>query len=148
MAAGSPSTACPLCEGEGGRLVVGTPAFRLIHAQEPGFPGFYRLVWTAHVAELSDLSPAERALMLEALVRAEAALRAHLRPTKVNLASLGNMVPHLHWHLVARFDWDSHFPAPLWAAPLREAPADRLAAVEAALPALEADLVQALSALR
>ena len=44
----------------------------------------------------------------------ERVLREQLRPTKINLASLGNMVPHLHWHVIARFDWDSHFPQPIW----------------------------------
>ena len=42
-------------------------------------------------------------------------------PTKINLASLGNLVPHLHWHIVARFDWDSHFPQPVWGAAQRVA---------------------------
>lgn len=138
---------CPLCTGEGGRLVVATPRFRLIHAQEAGFPAFYRLVWTAHVAELSDLAAAERSLLLEALVAVEQAMREHLRPTKINLASLGNMVPHLHWHLIARFDWDSHFPAPVWAAASRTAPPDRLADVLARLPSLEGDLASRLRTL-
>ena len=38
-------------------------------------------------------------------------LREALAPAKINLAALGNMVPHLHWHVIARFDWDSRFPA-------------------------------------
>ncbi|TNY02522.1 HIT family protein, partial [Escherichia coli] len=60
---------------------------------------------------------------------------AQLRPTKVNLASLGNVVPHLHWHIIARFDTDSHYPAPVWAAAQREAalPALDLAALDAAV---------------
>jgi diadenosine tetraphosphate (Ap4A) HIT family hydrolase len=41
-------------------------------------------------------------------------LIAQLQPAKVNLAALGNVVPHLHWHVVARFAWDSHFPQPIW----------------------------------
>jgi len=43
-----------------------------------------------------------------------------LRPTKINLAAFGNMVPHLHWHVLARFDWDSHFPQPIWGAKQRD----------------------------
>ena len=61
-------------------------------------------------------------------------------PTKVNIAALGNMVPHLHWHVIARFDWDSHFPAPVWAAAQRLSPAAQEGAVRDRLPALEADL--------
>ena len=68
------------------------------------------------------------------------ALRQHLSPTKVNIAALGNMVPHLHWHVIARFDWDSHFPAPVWAAAQRPSPAEQEAALRALLPALEVQL--------
>lgn len=134
---------CPLCEGEGGRLVLRTPRFRVIHAAEAGFPGFYRLVWNDHVAEFSDLPAADRAACMEAVAAIERAMREHLQPAKINLAALGNMVPHLHWHLVARYEWDSHFPAPVWAPAARIPGADRVATVEARLPALE----QALQAL-
>ena len=134
------SVGCPLCEGEGGRLVLRTPRFRVIHADEAGFPGFYRLVWSDHVAEFSDLSAADRAHCMDAVAAIEQAMREHLTPSKINLAALGNMVPHLHWHVIARFDWDSHFPAPVWAAAQRLSPAAQEGAVRDRLPALEADL--------
>lgn len=129
---------CPLCEAAGGSVVLETPRWRLIHADEPGFPAFYRLVWTSHVREFSQLEAADRHACADALAVIEQAMLRHLAPAKVNLASLGNAVPHLHWHLVARFDWDSHFPASVWAAPQRTAPAQRLAEVAARLPAFEA----------
>jgi len=47
------------------------------------------------------------------------ALRALLQPDKVNLAALGNQVPHLHWHVIPRFADDTHFPDPVWATPRR-----------------------------
>ncbi len=141
------ATGCSLCAGEGGRLVLRAERWRLIHAQEEGFPGFYRLVWNAHLPELSDLPPAHRQECLEALVVTEQALRAHLAPTKVNLAAFGNAVPHLHWHLIARYDWDTHFPGAFWAAPVRAADPARLAALQARLPALEEDLRERLSQL-
>jgi len=131
---------CPLCDGPGGVAVFEGPKFRVVRASEAGFPAFYRLVWQDHVSEFSDLAPAERRLCMEAVVQVEEALRDHLRPFKVNLAAFGNVVPHLHWHIVARFEWDSHFPAPVWAKAQREAPPDRVAAIERLLPALERDL--------
>ena len=140
------AAACPLCTSDGGRLVLRTPHWRLVHAGEAGYPGFYRLVWNAHVAEMSDLAPAERRHCLEALCSLEAAMRRHLRPQKMNMASLGNQVPHLHWHLIARFEWDTHFPAPVWAAAVREPDAARIAAVEARLPGLEQALRERLAA--
>lgn len=113
---------------------------RVIRAQEAGFPAFYRVVWNAHVAEFSDLTAADRVRCMEAVTLVEQALRQHLAPTKVNIAALGNMVPHLHWHVIARFDWDSHFPAPVWAAARRPSPAEQEAALGALLPALEVQL--------
>ena len=135
---------CPLCAGDGGQLVWRGEKLRVIRADEAGFPAFYRVVWNAHVAEFSDLSAADRAHCMEVVVQVEQALRAHLQPTKINLATLGNMVAHLHWHVVARFDWDSHFPAPVWAPAQRERALAQEAAVRARLPALQAQLRQSL----
>lgn len=132
--------ACPLCAEDGGALVWRGARLRVIRANEAGFPAFYRVVWNAHVAEFSDLSAEDRVHYMDAVTVVEQALRQHLAPTKVNIAALGNMVPHLHWHVIARFDWDSHFPAPVWAAAQRLSPAAQEGAVRDRLPALEADL--------
>ena len=78
----------------------------------------------------------------------ERTLRDVLEPTKINLAALGNVVPHLHWHVIARFDWDSHFPAPVWAQALREAAPQRLGALQQRRGVLEQTLVQRLALLR
>lgn len=138
---------CPLCDAPGGRVVFEGAKLRVIHAQEEGFPAFYRVVWRDHAAEFSDLDAADRVLCMEAVVRVEQCLRDALAPTKLNIAALGNMVAHLHWHVIARFDWDSHFPGSVWAAVQRTAPAERLAAVQALLPQAEADMVRRLAAL-
>jgi diadenosine tetraphosphate (Ap4A) HIT family hydrolase len=131
---------CPLCAEDGGVLVWRGEHLRVIRANEAGFPAFYRVVWNAHVAEFSDLPASDRADCMDAVVAVEQALREHLSPTKVNIAALGNMVPHLHWHVIARFDWDSHFPAPVWAAVQRPSPLAQEDAVRSRLPALEAAL--------
>ncbi|TFZ01448.1 HIT family protein [Ramlibacter rhizophilus] len=142
------AAACPLCAADGGRLVLRTPRWRLIHAEGAGFPAFYRLVWNAHVAEFSDLDRGERAELTEALALAEQLIREHLAPTKMNVASLGNMVPHLHWHLIARFEGDSHFPAPVWATAVREPDAAQLEGVRARLPALESAMRERMASAR
>ena len=139
--------ACPLCAEDGGALVWRGEHLRVIRAQEAGFPAFYRVVWNAHVAEFSDLSAAERVHCMEAVALVEQALREHLAPTKVNIAALGNMVPHQHWHVIARFGWDSHFPSPVWAPAQRPSPAVQEDAVRGSLPALEAALRPRLAAL-
>jgi diadenosine tetraphosphate (Ap4A) HIT family hydrolase len=120
---------CPLCTGAGEALVFQGDKFRVIRADEAGFPAFYRVVWSAHVAEFSDLAAHDRVLCMDAVCVVEKTLREVLQPSKINLAALGNMVPHLHWHIIARFDWDSHFPAPVWAQAQRASDLPRLAEV-------------------
>lgn len=138
---------CPLCAEDGGVPVWCGERLRVTRANEAGFPAFYRVVWNAHVAEFSDLAASDRAHCMDAVVAVEQALREHLSPTKINVAALGNMVPHLHWHVIARFAWDSHFPSPVWASAQRPGPAAQEEAVRARLPALEEALRQRLAAL-
>lgn len=137
---------CPLCATEGGVPVWRGQRLRVIRAQEEGFPAFYRVVWNAHAAEFSDLDAADRQHCMDAVVVVERVLRERLAPAKINLAALGNMVPHLHWHVIARFDWDSHFPGAVWAPAQRPRNAEREAEVAARLPAIDTALVQALDA--
>ncbi len=129
---------CPLCEGEGGAVVARNDRLRVVRTDEGGFCAFYRVIWNAHVPEFSDLSATDRAHCMDAVTVVEQALRAELSPLKINLASLGNAVPHLHWHVIARFDWDSHYPAPVWAAPRREPPPATSAVVLGVLAARDA----------
>ncbi|MBT2325276.1 HIT family protein [Variovorax paradoxus] len=136
---------CPMCDETGGRLVFEAAKFRVIHASEVGFPAFYRVVWKDHVAEWSDLSPEDRVLCMEAVTVVEQSLRDALAPAKVNLAALGNMVPHLHWHVIARFDWDPRFPGSVWAEVQRERDPEREAAIAVKLPALEREMIQRLA---
>ncbi len=148
---------CPLCQEAGGLLLASGDRVRVIRvnpASEPAaadFPVFYRVVWQAHAAEFSDLSASERQHCMEVVAAVEGVIRTHLpeglRPDKLNLAALGNMVPHLHWHVVGRYRGDSHFPSPIWAAATRSADAALLASLGAALPALDAAMRQALQPL-
>lgn len=144
--AASPEPGCPLCREDGGLLIARHAKFRLIRATGPDAadcPGFYRVVWNEHVAEFSDLAEADQLLCLRAVSLVERVLREQLAPTKVNLAALGNMVPHLHWHVIARFDWDSRWPAPVWAGSQREADPQRLQALRARLPDCDAAIAAA-----
>jgi diadenosine tetraphosphate (Ap4A) HIT family hydrolase len=107
---------CALCESEGGELIYRHAKFRVIQANEPLYPGFLRLIWNAHVREFSQLTRPDRLLCMDVLVVLETFVLNTLKADKVNLATLGNVVPHLHWHIIPRFVGDAHFPAPVWAA--------------------------------
>ena len=133
---------CPLCNSAGGVLLLEKNGWRVIRAEEENYPAFYRVVFNKHIAEWSDLSTAERAEGMDLMLGVEEVLREHLQPHKINLASLGNVVPHLHWHIIARFDWDSHFPAPVWGPPVRSAPIEPLQALAGKLAAVDAAIVQ------
>jgi len=106
--------ACELCDAEGGRLVLSDEWLRVVLVDDPEFPGFARVIWNEHVREMSDLGPGEQQRLMLTVFAVERAQRAVLVPTKVNLASLGNVTPHLHWHVIPRFTDDSHFPQPVW----------------------------------
>ncbi len=136
---------CPLCNGDGGTVLHRDDALRVIVADEPGLPGFLRVVWNAHVAEMTDLAPPQRARLMDVVWQVEAALRETLSPDKINLASLGNQVPHLHWHLVPRWRDDRWFPAPVWAAPLRAQAGARSLPPAEALAALRASVIRRLA---
>ena len=84
MTAATAAAPCPLCDGDGGALIWRGDKLRVIRADEAGFPAFYRVVWSDHVAEFSDLGPGDRAHCMEVVVQVEQALRAHLQPTKIN----------------------------------------------------------------
>lgn len=141
----TPSADCVLCREAGGLPVWQGAQLRVIRAQEEGFPAFYRVIWIAHAAELSDLSEVDRNTCMAVVAAVERVLRTQLQPTKINLAALGNMVPHLHWHVIARHDWDSHFPAPVWANPLRARDLAREAQLQDALATCDAAIAQALA---
>ncbi len=109
-------TECPLCQTPGGELLWENNLLRIIDARDPLYPGFTRVIWKAHAAEMTDLSPADQLTLFQAVLQIESIQRALLGPDKINLAAFGNMVPHLHWHIIPRWRDDTHFPQPVWAA--------------------------------
>jgi len=114
---------CDLCASSGGAVLFADRQLRIVAVEDPLHPAFCRVIWQAHVREMTDLAPAERAHLMEAVFATEQALRATLPVDKINLASLGNVTPHLHWHVIARFAEDPHFPAPVWAEARHQTPA-------------------------
>lgn len=122
--------------------MVNGGAWRVVRVIDADFPAFYRVIWQAHAGEWTDLDESARNECLHVVALVERVLRDALAPTKINLASLGNVVPHLHWHVVARFDWDSHFPQPIWGQRQREVPGGAAARLACGLPALD-DAVRA-----
>ena len=145
-------TDCPLCQTPGGQLLWEDDQLRIIDALDPMYPGFTRVIWKAHVAEMTDLTPAEQLHLMQAVLRVEAVQRAVLRPDKINLAAFGNMVPHLHWHIIARWRDDAHFPQPVWTnlpestEKIKQLQAEKRSAITALIPAYHAEIRRQMSA--
>jgi diadenosine tetraphosphate (Ap4A) HIT family hydrolase len=112
---------CELCDTPGGELLWQDARCRVVLVNEAGYPGFCRVIWSDHIKEMTDLPETDRAHFMFIVFAVEATLRELMQPDKVNLASLGNVVPHLHWHVIPRFAVVSLFPATIWAAPIRGA---------------------------
>ena len=105
---------CDLCEQTGGELLWQNSRCRIVLVDDADYPGFCRVIWQNHVREMTDLSSEDRAHFMSVVFIVEEALREIMNPDKMNLASLGNMTPHLHWHVIPRFRDDKHFPNPIW----------------------------------
>lgn len=118
--------ACALCDTVGGQLLWQDQRLRVVYIDEPGYCGYCRVIWNAHAAEMSDLNEAERAHCMRVVFAVETLLRDLLTPDKINLASLGNITPHVHWHVIARFRDDAHFPQSIWSVRQREIAAPRV----------------------
>lgn len=133
------TTACELCDGLGGDPLWQDDFCRVVLVKDDDYPGFCRVILQRHVREMTDLEATDRQRLMRVVFATESAVRDVLNPHKINLASLGNMTPHVHWHVIPRFADDRHFPAPIWAAPKREpasvAPADLSSRLKQALSA-------------
>lgn len=111
---------CILCKDElkpeEGALIWRGDDCRVILVNDPDLPGFCRVIWNHHVRELSDLTYGERDLLMNLVNAVEEAVRHVMHPDKVNLATLGNQVPHIHWHVIPRYKDDAFFPGSAWSA--------------------------------
>lgn len=105
---------CVFCEQDGGKVLYRNELFRIILVDDQNYPGYLRVILNQHLKELTDLDDSENLAVYQAVISCEQLLRQYLQPEKINLASFGNMTPHVHWHIIPRFSGDRHFPNPTW----------------------------------
>lgn len=111
---------CTLCYPQNETVLWRDRLCRVILANDADYPGFCRVVWQVHAQEMTDLNAKAREHLLRVVFAVEQALRDLLAPDKINLASFGNQVPHLHWHVIPRFRDDAHFPDSVWSVRQRD----------------------------
>jgi diadenosine tetraphosphate (Ap4A) HIT family hydrolase len=111
---------CVFCNSLGGELLWQNDLCRVVLVEDANYVGFCRVILNTHVKEMTDLTEVERMTIMSITFKVEQVLRDVLQPTKINLASLGNKTPHIHWHVIPRFETDIHFPETIWSAEVRQ----------------------------
>jgi len=111
---------CELCSSIGGELIASNDFLRVVRVHDEKYPAFCRVILNRHVTEMTDLLSDERCQLMDAVFVVERTMLDALNPRKINLASFGNMVSHLHWHVIPRFEDDPHFPNAVWGEQLRD----------------------------
>ena len=110
---------CELCTRPNSREIWHDDFLYVIDASSHELPGYIRVVLNRHVKEMTDLTSNEQRHVMEVVFFIESTMRSYLKPEKINLAEFGNMTPHLHWHIIARFADDAYFPEAIWAGKIR-----------------------------
>ncbi len=114
---------CPMCRkwvDDADLQVVELEHCYVLLNRDQFFPGYSFVFTKEHVTELFHLDLTTRQAVVEEVSRVAEVLNKTFEPTKMNYELLGNMVPHMHWHLVPRFDTDPLWPKPIWAEPHEE----------------------------
>lgn len=117
---------CPLCQPTVHDLLWQDHFCRVVLLHDADYPAYCRIELLAHIKEMTDLSPLDRARTMKVVFAVETAIREVIQPDKINLASLGNKTPHMHWHILPRFECDRHFPNSHWGEPVRDSKANAL----------------------
>ncbi len=111
---------CQLCQPSQFPILWQDDFCRVVLLNDEDYPAYCRVELIEHIKEMTDLPPDLRARMMKTVFAVETALREVFNPDKINLASLGNKTPHLHWHVIPRFENDKHFPNSHWGEAMRD----------------------------
>jgi diadenosine tetraphosphate (Ap4A) HIT family hydrolase len=129
---------CPLCSprpdsNDHWDLIAALTVSSLYLAKNQTYPGQCQLTFDLrHAARLDELTPDEYGAFAGDLLLAQRAVAGAMNPDHMNVESLGNVVPHLHWHIIPRYVGDARWGMPIWTTPLSAMPDRRLGEVERA----------------
>ena len=105
---------CSLCIPTSNEILFQDDFCRVVLLNDADYPAYCRVELIEHIKEMTDLTPLNRVRMMNVVFAVESAIREVIAPDKINLASLGNKTPHVHWHVIPRFADDKHFPNSHW----------------------------------
>ena len=137
---------CELCTTQHPHEIWRDDLLYVIDASDDALPCFIRVISTQHKAEMTDLPQQDRAYIFNVLMLIEKSIREIVCPDKINLASLGNMVPHLHWHVIPRYADDARFPDSVWSPTRRSVDERTIQERKNHLPELRRRLAEVLTA--
>ena len=109
---------CPMCtrwDDNADLRIIELPHSYVTLNRDQYFPGYTLLFTKTHVTELFHLDRSVRRALMEEVSTVAQALYTTFAPDKINYELLGNMVPHIHWHIVPRFASERLWPRPIWA---------------------------------
>ena len=113
-------------------FIADWPLCRVLLMNDGRYPWLILVPRRDGMVELTDLSAADRGLLIEEIARAGEIVRSRPGVTKVNIGALGNLVPQLHVHVLGRHPGDPAWPGPVWghssAVPYETSARDRLIA--------------------
>jgi len=111
---------CAICNSNEGEIIWTDNTLRVVLLDHPEYKGYCRVELINHQKEMTDLDESLQFNIMRCVFKVEEILRKIFNPDKINLASLGNKTPHIHWHIIPRFKEDPHFPNSHWGEKLRE----------------------------
>ena len=129
-------TECPMCsrwDDDSDLRIIELPHSYVILNRDQYFPGYTLLFTKNHITELFHLNQDVRSALMEEVSLVAQALYRTYTPAKINYELLGNMVPHIHWHIVPRFASEVLWPRPIWSETHEElylSPAEYLRQIE------------------
>ena len=105
---------CALCSSQKYPIIWANNLLRIVLINDQNYRGYCRVDLINHVKEMADLDEETRNEFMGVIFQTEKIIKEYLQPDKINLASLGNITPHLHWHIIPRYLSDNHFPDSIW----------------------------------
>ena len=98
------------------RILGDLPLCRVLLAKDSQYPWLILVPRVANLREIHHLLPEQQQQLMQESCAVATLMEQALRPDKINVAALGNLVPQLHLHHVARFSSDAAWPGPIWGA--------------------------------
>ncbi|OSM01358.1 HIT family protein [Magnetofaba australis] len=97
-------------------LVGDLPCCRVLLARDARYPWVILVPRVEGARDLDELSAEEGLAVHGEMIQVSRAVKSLFQPTKLNVGVLGNIVPQLHIHVIARFAGDDAWPGPIWGA--------------------------------